>query len=329
VSARRLLLVVGVGRSGTSLLAGILGQVGGHVPQPELEPDSSNPRGFGEPEWVVRFHQRLMRARQVGVHVFDARPAAFDLTAAAGDDPAVADELRAWLAGEVGDHDVVVVKDPRSVWFLGLWDRCAADLGVEASTLTMLRRPSEVIASARASYGDWQTDASRAASWLNEMLAAEAATRGRSRAYVLYEDLLADWDREVRRAGAAIDLPALAAVTRAAFPAADAFVDPGLRRNRPGWVDGALPPALLELIQEGWDGLCALAADGGDAPPVHARLDDLRARYRTLYADAELIAGSSIAAARRKPKPPPARGLRRVKRGLARRARTLRARLRS
>ena len=46
----------------------------------------------------------------------------------------------------------------------------------------MLRHPAEILTSARKSYGTWQTDASRAAAWLNVMLETERATRGAPRA---------------------------------------------------------------------------------------------------------------------------------------------------
>ena len=96
---RRLVLVVGVGRSGTSLLTGILGQLGFHVPQPEVEADDTNPRGFSEPRWAVDFHTRLLRARRVTVN--DSRPKAFESTATAADDDATLAELRGWLEGEL------------------------------------------------------------------------------------------------------------------------------------------------------------------------------------------------------------------------------------
>ena len=89
---RRLVLVVGVGRSGTSLLSGILGQLGFHIPQPEVSADDTNPRGFGEPRWVVDFHSRLLRERRVTVN--DARPVAWEKTGAAADVAAVRAELR-------------------------------------------------------------------------------------------------------------------------------------------------------------------------------------------------------------------------------------------
>ena len=57
-------------------------------------------------------------------------------------------------AAQLGQADAVVVKDPRTVWFLPLWMRCAAELGAAPAFVTMLRHPAETLASASASYGD-------------------------------------------------------------------------------------------------------------------------------------------------------------------------------
>ena len=53
----RAVLVVGAGRSGTSTIAGVLRRLGLHVPQPEVMSDDTNPKGFGEPQWAVTFHE--------------------------------------------------------------------------------------------------------------------------------------------------------------------------------------------------------------------------------------------------------------------------------
>jgi hypothetical protein len=282
---RRLLLVVGVGRSGTSLLAGILGQLGLHIPQPEVQADETNPRGFGEPRWAVDFHQRLLRERRVTVN--DARPAAWESTGAAAVDPAVRGELRDWLSGELRDARAVVVKDPRTVWFLPLWTACASDLGVETSFVTMLRHPAEVVASATRSYGTWQTEASRTAAWLNVTLETERLTRGARRAFVRYEDLLADWPGAIRHVGEALALPPLASVDRR--PEIDRFVDPTLHRSRVGWDELDVPGRLRDMAEDVW----AKVQD-----PSDAELDAARAAYRALYEEAESIAQSSITAAK-------------------------------
>ncbi len=300
----RLVLVVGVGRSGTSLLSGILAQLGFHIPEPEVRADRTNPRGFGEPRWVVDFHKRLLRERRVTVN--DARPAAWERTAAAAEDRAVAGELRAWLADQAAGADALVVKDPRTVWFLPLWMRCAEELGLATSFVTMLRHPAEIVASARQSYGTRQTEANRAAAWINVMLQTERATRDSARAFVRYEDLLTDWPAQLRRLGTALDDPVLAGVRRDAHPGIDAFVDPELHLNRGQWQGPGVPPAVRTLADEVFARVGELADADAPVAPVVAALDESRSAYEALYGEAEAIAQSSVMAAR--PRRGPGRG---------------------
>jgi hypothetical protein len=297
----RLVLVAGVGRSGTSLMTGILGQVGFHIPQPEIKADETNPRGFGEPAWVVDFHHRVMR--RLRVTVFDSRPRAWELTDATAGDPALRGELRDWLGGELGEADAVVVKDPRVGWFLPLWTGCANDLGVPATFVCMLRHPAEILASARKWYGDWQADASRAAAWLNVMLETERKTRDIPRAFVRYEDLLGDWEGELRRVGRQLDDPLLAGMERARFPQVDEFVDPTLHRNRRGWDGLEVPARVREMAERVWGELQPLADVDGDGDGAHAALDASHAEYGAFYAEAESIAQSSVTAVKPRKKP--------------------------
>jgi hypothetical protein len=291
---RRLVLVVGKGRSGTSLFAGILGRLDFHVPQPEVRADETNPRGFGEPRWVVRFHKRLMRDRRVTV--FDSRFAAWERLAEVANEEEVVKELKSWLEVQFVGTENVVVKDPRNVWFLPLWLRCAGDLGVETSFATMLRHPTEVVVSARTSYGTWQNDASRAASWLNVTLHAERATRGSKRAFVRYADLLEDWPREISRCAELLDLPWLLDVDRASHPEVERFVDPSLRRSPVGWDTVKVPSVLQAMCEDVWTQVSALADPGDDNDQIRASLDAARAAYIDFYAEAEAVAQSSVTA---------------------------------
>jgi hypothetical protein len=284
-----LILVVGVGRSGTSLLTGILGRLGVRIPQPEIQANETNPRGFGEPRWVVEFHRQLMRELRITVN--DARPSAWQQAAAMDH----SDDLRGWLAGQLRAGDTVVIKDPRTAWFLPLWDRTVAELGIQPRYVTMLRHPAEIVRSAQRSYGAWQTDAGRAAGCLNVMLEAEQATRGMRRAFLRYEDLLADWHRQVQRMGQVLELPELAAVDRVAE--VDQLIDPGLHRNRARWGELEVPEHLRSLADHAWE-LAERLADEPSSVAVQHGLDGARDAYRALYAEAEGIAQSSIVAAR-------------------------------
>jgi hypothetical protein len=294
VATRRLVLVVGIGRSGSSLFTGLLGQLGFHVPRPEVAADDTNPRGFSEPRWVVDFHTRLMRARHVSR--FDSRPSAWQLTAETADDHAVFADLSSWLAVQFVGVDNVVVKDPRLDWFLPLWLRCADALGVQTSLATMLRHPAAVVRSAREHYGSWQTDASRAASWANATLHTEHATRDARRVFVCFDDLLDNWSREISRVGERLDLPWLVGLDRSQHLEADRLVDPSLRRATIQWDGLAVPARLRALLEDAWPPVSRLAEADGDSEPTWASLDSLREAYVELYAEAEAIAQSSVTA---------------------------------
>ena len=121
----------------------------------------------------------------------------------------------------------------------------------------MLRHPAQILTSAEKSYGTWQTDASRAAAWINVMLETERATRGAPRAYVAYADLLADWRAELRRVGAALDMPRSPSIDARRTAEVDAFVDPSLHRNRTGWEGLDVPASVRDLAERGLGALQA------------------------------------------------------------------------
>lgn len=304
------MLLIGVGRSGTSAFTGILRELGFRVPQPEVEPDETNPRGFGEPRWVVDWHTRLLK--KVRVTTIDSRPAAWDKTAELGAGDEIVEELRSWLDVQFVGVDRVVIKDPRLSWFLGLWQRCATDLGVEPALVTMLRPPTEVLGSARQWYGTWQNDASRAAGWTNIMLHTEEQGRGSRRLFIHYDRLLADWPTEIARLGRLIGVPDLLDVAPDRRERVDGFIDPGLRRQSPGWDGLDVPGSLRAIVDSAWSALDPLGRHGdqggGAADEASSRvdLDRVRADYDEFYAEADAIAQSSIRAAQsarvRKPK---------------------------
>jgi hypothetical protein len=295
---KRLVIVAGVGRSGTSLFTTILGMTGFHVPQPEVMADSTNPKGFGEPQWVVDFHGRNLRSRRVSV--WDSRPSAWEDTARAAEDRNTFAELRSWLAVQFVGRDSVVVKDPRIGWFLPLWEKAATDLGVDVSFASLLRHPAEAVSSAIKWYGDWQSPASRTLSWVNVMLETEYATRDARRVFVRYDDLLADWSGEMARVGEALDIPVLREIPEPVRREVDAFVDPTLHRQKVTFADVGVPQQVEAMTEEIWKQFTALAVAGGDSPENRAVLDESRERYHTFYAEAEDIAQSTIHALRPK-----------------------------
>ncbi len=201
---RTVLLVAGAGRSGTSTLAVLLQILGMHVPTPEVAADASNPKGFGEPRWVVDHHDALLA--EAGVAVGDARPQAWFETGriAARDEERA--RIAAWLEGHLAAHPELVVKDPRLSWFLGLWRVAAERAEARPVVATMLRPPAEVAGSRAKYYNNKLGAAHLVASWVNMLLHTELATRDSPRVFVRYADLLDDWVRTTQHVGSTLDL---------------------------------------------------------------------------------------------------------------------------
>lgn len=293
---RRVVLVVGAGRSGTSTVTGVLRRLGLHVPQPEVLTDETNPKGFGEPRWVVDLHDQLLA--RAGVQVSDARPVAWSKAAALAQDDALVGRVSAWLGDELSGHPRLIVKDPRLAWFLPVWEAAVRDRGAEPAYLTMLRPPPEVVGSKRTYYNQGLADAQGIAAWLNTLLGTERATRGADRVLLRYHDLLEDWEPSARGVAEHLRLPCLLDAVEPARADLDAFVDPGLRRIELGFDDLALPERLRDLTVRTWTALDALAETPGD-PGAQADLDVVREEYAAYYLEAELVTRSTVIAERR------------------------------
>jgi hypothetical protein len=292
------LFVAGAGRSGTSTLSGLMQLLGLHVPQPEVVADATNPKGFGEPAWVVEHHARLLK--EALVQVSDARPDAwFETGRVATREP---ERLRTakWLDGHFAEGNELVVKDPRLSWFLGLWRVAAIRVGAVPVFATMLRPPSEVVGSKQKYYSSRLGSAHLAASWVNMLLHTERATRESvadgGRVFVRYHDLLDDWVKVAMRVGEQLQLQNVLHAKSEQIRDGHRFVDPGLRRVTQSLDDLDLPPRLHELTEETWTELNRLADPGGDTADVHANLDRLREAYVDLYAESEAITRSSVVA---------------------------------
>jgi len=186
---RRLLLVLGMHRSGTSALSGLLGQVGFQAPTNPDPADVKNPTGYWEPPQIRRFHDRLIEGCQSSwedplLPVLPWQPEQ--------PEAALVELEEAIAADFVGcaSEAVALVKDPRQCRLMPLWNQLLASRPLVAQAVLLLRHPEAVAASL------WRRDelpADRALLlWLTHTLEAERHGRALPRAVLSYEGLLAD-----------------------------------------------------------------------------------------------------------------------------------------
>lgn len=299
----KLVIVTGSGRSGTSSVAGTLKRLGLHIPQPEVATDERNPRGYYEPLWVADFHKYLLNP--LPVRTIDSRPEAADLAMAAAT-PEVEAELREWLKDQL-DHPLLVIKETRAYWVYAMWLHIAADLGLEVTSLTMLRHPTQVVRSRESAYLSGETEKFRrqrettnVAAWMNSVFETERVTRGNPRAFVPYYDLISDWRAAMTRAGEQLGIEYVGDLT-APHPVDD-FITTSLNRSAAVWDGLMVAPALIDLAERTWTAANVLVASSHDADSM-AALERLRAEYVEMYESAAAFAldetTAQVAAVRR------------------------------
>ncbi len=268
-------LLLGMHRSGTSLVARLLADVGLYLgDQGELLPASAedNPDGYWERHDVLEAHDAFLRDigmtwnRIAGLSEQHLRL------------PPV-DALRDRLAGIVQTlASPWLVKDPRLCLLLPVWN----EVGVDYAPLVVIRHPLEIASSlARSPRGIFPV-ANMLALWEKYLLRALSALAGRPAVFVSYARLLASPEAELARIVeqlASLGVPGLKHPDAALLAER---IKPGLRRQRSDDdPDGILTHSQQRLWRE------LMAAATADRPvslvPDMAEPDKVLADFQAAY----------------------------------------------
>lgn len=196
------IIIAGMHRSGTSAATGALQLAGVSLGRGLLEPAADNPKGYFENERAVQIHERLLE--RLGSSWDDVRQLPSDWMA--GDAAREArDSIRELIEDEFAGQNVWAVKDPRICRFIPLWRNVLDEMGVNAVSLMVVRKPAEVAASIAARNG-WARPLGELL-WMRHVFEAEAATRDIPRGVISYDSLLDNPQASLRNAMARLQLP--------------------------------------------------------------------------------------------------------------------------
>lgn len=185
---RKAVLVLGMHRSGTSALTGLLVQLGAQAPKSLMRPNIDNPLGYWESAALFDFHERVLRSAGTSWDAWtQLLPEFFDSPAAAD----IADEFQRLLEQEFGSASLFVVKDPRICRFVPFWLRNLEAAHIDAVAILTLRAPADVASSLMARDGLDREQSLLI--WLRHVLDAEFETRAITRSVVRYRDVLENW----------------------------------------------------------------------------------------------------------------------------------------
>ncbi|MFH1792956.1 MAG: sulfotransferase [Pseudomonadota bacterium] len=200
-SSRTALVVLGMHRSGTSAMSGVLAQMGCDLPKELMPPTDANPKGYFESNKAYRLNDDLLASAG----------SAWDDSTAFNPDwygspryPEYGQRAAKVIEEEFGASGFFVLKDPRICRLLPFWQQVLADLDVGPRYVCIHRHPREVAASLTRREG-WSETVGLLL-WLRHVIEAEAGSRGKPRSFVSYDMLMADWRGTVARIGNELEL---------------------------------------------------------------------------------------------------------------------------
>lgn len=244
---RRCIVIAGMHRSGTSLLAGLMIRAGVCGPKNVNSGDVNNEKGYFEPIKVTVVNADILAA--LGSSWDDWRP----LSRRMMQSQAMAHlKMRAAsaIADEFGDADLFIVKDPRICRLVPFWLDCFRDVGVAPSVVIPYRAPDEVAASHHSRDGFPLIKG--ALLWLRHVLDAEFYSRDLPRVFVPMDGILDDWPHEMKRINHALGLRL---TQRGGANDPEGFITPTLKHFNGGegtdieWIDTSFK--ILQRLRAG------------------------------------------------------------------------------
>jgi hypothetical protein len=220
---RHALLLLACPRSGATALAGALVRAGAVAGAEFVAPAPGTPEDTWQCAPLVALNERLLAL--LGLR-WDSLVAPPDRWLERPAVRALAADADALIAAQFGDATNLVLHDARLALTAPFWREHLAAAGFDVTAVLMIRRPVEVAASL--ARRDPVAPEKSLALWLHYLVAAEAGSRGLSRALVDYARLLDAPAEVLARVIADARFPLR--VDRAAREAALATIRPDLRR---------------------------------------------------------------------------------------------------
>jgi hypothetical protein len=219
---RRVLLPLGMHRSGTSLLTYLLHTLGATLPDEVVGPACGNPLGHWEPRNLVTINDEALRAidrswddpRPIDSAWFRSRDAYRFI-----------ERIIVQIGRDFGCAPLILLKDPRICRILPLYLTALDILDIEPLVILQLR-PFHEVARSLADRDGFEADLSEFL-WLRSIVEAERVSRSCSRVWVTLDQVISDWPSTARRIASTLEINWSEACEEAAWESAP-FIKPRL-----------------------------------------------------------------------------------------------------
>lgn len=186
------IVVLGMHRSGTSALSGVLSQFGCEAPKTQMPLTSHNEKGYFESVPLSELLDRILKSQESSWR--DWRQFNPKWLESVESSPAI-NEVTDLIDAEFPKSKVILLKNPRLCRLVPLCTEALKQLDVKPYFVLTHRNPIEVQASLKT-----RDDVPAALAhllWLRHVLDAEFETRNSARYFTSFTAVLADWETEI------------------------------------------------------------------------------------------------------------------------------------
>jgi hypothetical protein len=268
-NAHHAVVVLGMHRSGTSAMAGVLARLGCDLPEEIMPANEFNPKGYYESLKTYNMNDAVLASGGSGWDDWQAfNPGWFE-------SPRMEEflELGAQvLQEEYGTSRLFVLKDPRICRLMPFWTRLFEEQRIRPVYVLTHRNPVEVARSLETREG-WPLSVGLLL-WLRYVLDAEIGSRGAQRCFASYDQLLTGWSGVVA---------AIQSRTGLSFPRLSESVGAEITEFLSASLRHSVETLDASPIMSNWIrttfGILERWADEGETGADYAKLDKVRAEF--------------------------------------------------
>ena len=272
VKERTCVLILGMHRSGTSALAGVLSKLGCELPASPMPESVNNAKGFFESVKVRDFNEELLASAGSSWDDFTPFHEGWLQSPQA---PEFLDGAVTVLEEEFGDATLFVLKDPRICRLVPFWATAIERFGCRVKPVLTIRNPLEVGHSlqSKKSYSEPFSQMI----WLRHVLDAEAATRGKTRFHTSFGQLMQGWETVAGKAQENLGLIWPRPVANVEFDV-QKFLSKDLRHHKAELSRAVSSSLLPHWLRETYE-ILDRWAESGELASDHAALDRIKAEF--------------------------------------------------
>lgn len=217
------ILVLGMHRSGTSAVTGLINIFGAALPENILGANSDNAKGHFEPQRLIEINEKILV--EAGISWDDWREFTYE-NLSPNRRFFYKSEISRIISEEYGNAKLFVLKDPRLCRLTDLYFDVFKEMNIDVKIVLPLRHPLEVAASLEKR--DNTAPSIGQLYWLRYVLDAELKTRGQKRLFVNYDDIIENAPHFRDILGKVLNLP-LQKLSKSKYKEINYLIDPALK----------------------------------------------------------------------------------------------------